>query len=1014
MKIGLLHLTDLHIGLNPSFWDSKLVSKIVTATLGYYQDCKEIIIICTGDIVNTGSKDEFSIASKFFLSLKSLLNQFHQNVNDIIVTVPGNHDCNLSHEPQVRKILIDKLNYDTIGLDNTVIDNLITPQNEYFDFFKNLNGITVDNPLLYNVTINIEGLKVGFNCINTAWCSKISESPGTLFYPIKLQSKNFDKESDISITIFHHHPAWLTPNSDNCNNRVEFEDTINSMSDLILMGHEHEFNITLGSDKKGNVVSWLIEGEALYAQSSKRVTSGFQLFIIDSESRKVEQNTFLFNHKDEIYKPYGEKVEFQLKEKYTRNHDFNLNENFISELRKIEIPLIQESKTVNIENLFVYPDIETSDNIDKDIDSKYYDSSFILNTKNYNIFFLEGENQTGKTSLLKKLFLDTLKDEVYPLFINGTEINIKKIQSSLEKCYKKEYSNSDFEVYKQYDKEKKIILIDNLPEHLSYAELKNLITELNIYFNKIIITTAPRYDVLSLIETLNKNFFFGRILPLGYEKRANLIEAYYKLSNPDWQIKDTQKYIEDTNHLIEEVQNIIGNKIIPPYPIFIISILQSINMMKPANIEQTSYGYCYQTLIHYALAVKAKIENTDMSSYINYLCELAYYIYENYQEDNAWISKDKFEEFHSAYKEKYICKDFSIICNNLIKSNLIIKNNDEEYRFGYPYIYYFLVAQKIASILNTSVGKEELKHLCNNLHRDQCANILIFITHHSKDKNLLDEAIFSLMVPFEGIEPITLEKDKPYYNIISSVKENTNDRIIDDSDPLAERKKLLRKKDQLEKLETYNNVLNEESRLPTELVILQQAIRAIEIVGQIIKNNKGSLPKEQLEKIISELYLTAFRIIGFFGSVISESKQEIIDAIKKENSEYEPTYKMNLKVDSVLQDLGLRFCLGIFSKVIHSVGVTDLRELYNNVASLINTPASEILTFSINTCYGRMSISELTKIQKKTDNNQAILRILKARVRAYLYNNVVDYSKKQKIASIMNWKLEHKLPVKYK
>ena len=128
-------------------------------------------------------------------------------------------------------------------------------------------------------------------------------------------------------------------------------------------------------------------------------------------------------------------------------------------------------------------------------------------------------------------------------------------------------------------------------------------------------------------------------------------------------------------------------------------------------------------------------------------------------------------------------------------------------------------------------------------------------------------------------------------------------------------------------------------------------MRSIEIVGQIIKNSKGSLPKKQLESMVKELFFTAFRTIGFFGKIVSQSKDEIIESIKKESDDYESVYKTTLRVTSFIQTLALRFCLSIFSKVIHSVGLSDLKDIFNNVSQEIGTPAARILAFSINTYY---------------------------------------------------------------
>ena len=106
----------------------------------------------------------------------------------------------------------------------------------------------------------------------------------------------------------------------------------------------------------------------------------------------------------------------------------------------------------------------------------------------------------------------------------------------------------------------------------------------------------------------------------------------------------------------------------------------------------------------------------------------------------------------------------------LLDSNIVVLD-DEEYRFGYEYIYYYLVAQKIAAVVATDFGRNEIKKLCNNLENDKCANILVFITHHSKDSILIEEATLATMLPFEEITPITLDKGKEYYKLLESIVE---------------------------------------------------------------------------------------------------------------------------------------------------------------------------------------------------------------------------------------------------
>ncbi len=302
--------------------------------------------------------------------------------------------------------------------------------------------------------------------------------------------------------------------------------------------------------------------------------------------------------------------------------------------------------------------------------------------------------------------------------------------------------------------------------------------------------------------------------------------------------------------------------------------------------------------------------------------------------------------------------------------------------------------------------------MCNNLENDKCANILVFITHHSKDSILIEEATMATMLPFEEIVPITLNKGKEYYRLLESIVDQLKDTIIPaEIDPIKEREKNWEQQDKIEKSLPAKND-EDLSSLPQEIIMMRQAIRSLEIVGQIIKNRKGSLPRVQLIDMVTELYYTAFRTIGFFGKLVTNTQDEIVDNLKNDSTEYETKAKIQERLNIFIQLYSLRFCLGIFSKVIHSVGLSELKEIFNEVARKIDTPAAKILSFSINTCYGRMSYSDLQRIYKEMKGNPVALRILKARVKSYLYHNHVDYRKRQQIADLFNWQVAPPQPNK--
>ena len=61
------------------------------------------------------------------------------------------------------------------------------------------------------------------------------------------------------------------------------------------------------------------------------------------------------------------------------------------------------------------------------------------------------------------------------------------------------------------------------------------------------------------------------------------------------QIENDEASMKST---FETITNLLGEQFVPSYPIFILSLLQSLNTsIKSYNLNETSYAYCYESLI---------------------------------------------------------------------------------------------------------------------------------------------------------------------------------------------------------------------------------------------------------------------------------------------------------------------------------------------------------------------------------------------------------------------------------
>jgi len=1001
MNIGILHLTDLHIKSKNDFIFNR-IDKIIDAVKSDIIDLERVFLVITGDIIDKGIQENYKSAKDFLEALKLKLENINTNLSIKYILVPGNHDCNFNYDNQLRKNSLKTISYDTIGNDNSVIDICLTVQDDFWDFHNELND-SPNNKLFYQIYDEWENNSICFNCLNTAWMSQKFET-NNLFFPVKKFNNQHElKKGKINISVLHHPIFWFTPNGEQ-NNRKELENFLGDISSIILCGHEHEEEHKKSKELWSNRETLYFSGKIL--QDNDSSNSGFQLLLIDIANNigRLKQ----FNWEIDIYSPKTSN-EFQLNGDGFEYKSFRHKNDFLEELNVLKLPIsIENNPNVKLSDLYVFPDLEKIEVNNNDIDS-FYDSEKLITETSFSTCIIEGENQSGKTSLLFMLYGKFIEAEKYPLFMDCKLFKSSDIDKVLKNAFKQQYDGTDydFEKYLQYDKSHKTALLDNLQDlNLNTKTIKKIIKDLENRFGKVIITTNSLYGLISPIEVEFKDLVVFNLKPLGYKKRTQLIENYHKLSTSDSTI--TEKYLLDkTRQSFMQVQTVLGDRLMPPYPVFVLSILQTIVYAKPINYEQTSYGYCYHSLIHIALSKKANVENEYIDTFFNFLSEFAFYLYKSNQ--NVF-SESLLEQFFVDYKKEYhVSFSFDRLKNALLNS-MLITIQDDEWKFLYEYIYYFLVARKLADIIGKEEGKSEIKYLCENLHIEKNAKILIFIAHHTKDDFLIDEATFTAMAPFENIEPITLELDDNFFSMIKDiVKKISSDIIESTSDPIETRNKMLESEDQREREREKNkketHEINDDEGFRKFMMPFFQAFRALEIVGQIIKNRKGSIPTNQLISMIVELYNTAFRTISFFGKTLSETKESLIESLSNRIDDTDTRKQVEDKVNDFFQLVSLQICLGVFGKVIHSVGQKDLKDLFIDAAQKINTPAADIVTFSINSYYGNLSKGELQKIVKKYEKNSVAMQIIKARVKSYLYQNYVDYKKRQSFASILNMKI---------
>ena len=396
----------------------------------------------------------------------------------------------------------------------------------------------------------------------------------------------------------------------------------------------------------------------------------------------------------------------------------------------------------------------------------------------------------------------------------------------------------------------------------------------------------------------------------------------------------------------DTISGLLGEQLIPSYPVFILSLLQSLdNQLKPFNVTETSYAYCYHSLILLSL-VRVGISNNEVGGLFNFLTELAYFLY---KEKTSGVNRNKFTEFYTEYTHKYPFEHSLDRITEILLTSNILKEDDEILSFSYKYLSYYLSAKKIASFIHEEKGHKEIIKLCDNLHIEKNANILIFITHHSTDNKLIEELLLASMIPFENRSPITLDKNDPFFTFLTSfISSIKDDIVLRNTNPDEYRIKRLKEMDERKSQENEEDkkkyqLTDEDFKDPT-IVDITQTLKVITILGQIVKNQHGTFEKEKLIQLIESAYLACFRLINFFSSMLIDAKDEILDTLTKKIGD-STTGKdiIQKEVSDFLYFLGYKMCLSSFSNLMQAIGTSSLKTLYDIAAERIGSPFNNIL-----------------------------------------------------------------------
>ncbi len=273
------------------------------------------------------------------------------------------------------------------------------------------------------------------------------------------------------VTIFHHPYNWLE-----ANNARAFRKALESISDVILTGHEHDSSFELRERKLGERNQY-IEGGAL--QDSANSGSAFNALLLDVAQRKQK---FFQLQWDESKLKYvvvsqqpsddfseegtaaAEEWEDFLGNRLRKRGEFELNtasQSFLSEPGATLHHSVRGELV--LDDIFVFPDLRQVV-YKTEANPHFVPGRLVLElVENKPHLLISGDEQSGKTSLAKMLFKALHDAGRIPVYLDG---NAKlpageRLYAYIEAQFSKQYSRAALESYKQFDRARRVVLLDN-------------------------------------------------------------------------------------------------------------------------------------------------------------------------------------------------------------------------------------------------------------------------------------------------------------------------------------------------------------------------------------------------------------------------------------------------------------------------------------------------------------------------------------------------------------------------
>lgn len=649
---------------------------------------------------------------------------------------------------------------------------------------------------------------------------------------------------------------------------------------------------------------------------------------------------------------------------------FDVREEYRKEIGEIEF-ISQNRQDIRIDDLFVFPHLLPDSELGFE-EAEHRRIETLDELMRIGRALVIGERLSGKTTLCKRLFLHLIEKGHPALFVDLEEAGTRK---NVAKFFEETYSRQMKGDYKKWQQESELTFIfDNLTS-TKIAFVEYALEHANVK-NVFVATSDDDYLAYFADDERLADFTQVRLLYLKYSQQEELIRNWMGL---DPMIRSGQMKLTDSgvDQLERHVNSITINKLVPRYPFFVLSILQTHEAFMPQDFEITAYGHCYHALI-VAHILKLNIAKGEINSCFNFLSWLAHAIRQSSSDDNQ-VGEEEYDQLLRNYQCKYVIKSSTI--NRLFDAiSPILIRKEQKVGFSWSYSYYFFLGRYFSEHYHES--REMISTMVRDSYLSRNSLALIFIIHHSNHLEIIEDILQHTIKAIDGEEPVRLDLGE--VKIFQELMRELPDDIRTTRSIPEERKAERNQRDLWESKETTEggDTIDSEDSPHALLNDIYRALKNMEILSQILKNKHGSIEKKRLSEVTETTIDAALRIARV--CLLDEARIDGFARFVEERFEGKEDLT-NLREG--VKGLILFLIMGCLEKAASLISIGEIHQIVEGLRDRKATPAYDLVHFiySINVAdpFSQVHKKMLEDTLQRNRDNDVLKKILNWRVQHY-------------------------------